>query len=62
MVAAKKIGMGGNYLHIFILATVAVIFGGAMLIAGYMLGYLYLKHIWIIAAKYQRLVQGLVLS
>ncbi|HEV8666222.1 MAG TPA: hypothetical protein VN665_00025 [Candidatus Paceibacterota bacterium] len=50
LVAAKRIGMGGNYPHIFILATIVVIFGGAMLIAGYMLGYLYLKNIWIIAA------------
>ena len=40
----------GNYLTIFILGFVCIGIGGAMLVAGYMLGYLHLKNIWIIAA------------
>ena len=39
-----------NYLSIFFWASLLVVVGGAMLVGGYMLGYLHLKNIWIIAA------------
>jgi hypothetical protein len=51
LVASKRVAAdGANYISIFIWMFVCIAFGGAFLISGYMLGYLHLKNIWIIAA------------
>ena len=51
LVASKRVAAdSSNYLTVFFWPFVLIVVGGAMLVAGYMLGYLHLKNIWIIAA------------
>ncbi len=51
LVASKRVvAHTGDYLSIFLWATLAIVIGGALLVAGYMLGYVYVKNIWVIAA------------
>ena len=52
LVASKRIAAsdGAGYLNILFWPSVLIVLGGAMLIVGYMLGYLHFKNIWIIAA------------
>ena len=51
LVASKKvIAQPGEFYSIFFWMLIPIVLGGALLVAGYMLGYLYIKNIWIIAA------------
>ena len=51
LIASKQVGAhASNYLWIFFGASALVIVGGMLLVAGYMLGYLNVKNIWIITA------------
>jgi hypothetical protein len=51
LVASKRAAAASpNYLSIFLLMFIPIAIGGACLVAGYMLGYIHLKNIWIVAA------------
>lgn len=51
LIASKRVAaQPGDYFSIFLLMFVPIIIGGALLVGGYMLGYIYVKNIWIIAA------------
>jgi hypothetical protein len=51
LIASKRVAaIGADYISIFLWMFIPIVIGGAFLVAGYMLGYLHLKNIWIIAA------------
>ena len=45
---ASKLTASGSYMSTFLWMSLLMAIGGAMLIGGYMLGYLHFKNIWIV--------------
>jgi hypothetical protein len=51
LIASKRAAAANpNLLSIFLLMFIPIAIGGACLVVGYMLGYVHLKNIWIVAA------------
>lgn len=51
LVASKRVVSHPNeYLSIFLWVLIPVVFGGILLVTGYMLGYLHIKNIWVVTA------------
>ena len=50
LVASKRVAASGQFFEVFWPMFLLVVFAGGLLVAGYMLGYLHFKNIWIIAA------------
>ncbi|MES2203069.1 MAG: hypothetical protein V4474_01975 [Patescibacteria group bacterium] len=51
LVASKRVAAApSEHVAIFLMMFIPIVVGGALLVAGYMLGYLYVRNIWIIAA------------
>ncbi|HQT92179.1 MAG TPA: hypothetical protein PL001_09155 [Candidatus Kryptobacter bacterium] len=51
LIAARRfVAHGSEYASIFLYMFTLITIGGALLVLGYMFGYVYLKNIWIIAA------------
>ncbi|RXH35342.1 hypothetical protein XH84_06020 [Bradyrhizobium nanningense] len=50
LIASKQFGKAGGELTMLLLMFLLRSFGGILLVFGYVLGYMYLKNIWIIIA------------